>query len=71
MKDAVDPLLRDQQAGFRQNRSCIDQIAALRIIVEQSLEWNSSLYINFVDYEKAFDSVDRNTLWSCYVTMVC
>jgi len=23
------------------------------IIVEQSLEWNSPIYINFVDYEKA------------------
>ena len=63
IKTTVGPLLRDEQAGFRQNRSCVDQIATLRIIVEQSLEWNSSLYINFVDYEKAFDSVDRNTLW--------
>ncbi|VDO82439.1 unnamed protein product [Schistosoma margrebowiei] len=44
-------------------RSCTDQIATLRIIVEQSIEWNSSLYINFIDYEKAFDSVDRRTLW--------
>nr|KAG5693701.1 hypothetical protein BaRGS_008343 [Batillaria attramentaria] len=57
------PMLRDQQAGFRRNRSCADQIASLRIIVEQSLEWNSPLYINFIDYEKAFDSVDREALW--------
>ncbi|VDO92593.1 unnamed protein product [Schistosoma margrebowiei] len=63
MKDAVDAELRDQQAGFRKDRSCTDQIATLRIIVEQSVEWNSSLYINFIDYEKAFDSVDRRTLW--------
>ena len=28
--------------------------------MEQSLEWNSPLYINFIDYEKAFDS---ETLW--------
>ena len=63
MKVAVDPLLRDEQAGFRPNRSCADQIATLRIILEQSLEWNTPLYINFVDYEKAFDSVDRETLW--------
>ena len=63
MKDVVDPYLRDQQAGFRKDRSCTDQIASLRIILEQSLEWNSSLYINFVDYEKAFDSVDRKSLW--------
>ena len=29
------------------------------IIVEQSVEWQSSLYINFIDFEKAFDSVNR------------
>jgi hypothetical protein len=63
MKEAVDKHLRDQQAGFRKNRSCTDQIATLRIIIEQSLEWNSSLWVNFIDYEKAFDSVDRPTLW--------
>ena len=32
--------------------------------IEQSLEWNSPLYITFVDFEKAFDSVDRTTLWT-------
>ncbi|VDP52027.1 unnamed protein product [Schistosoma curassoni] len=50
IKDSVDAQLRDQQAGFRKDRSCTDQIATLRIIVEQSIEWNSSLYINFIDY---------------------
>ena len=63
MRDAVDVRLRDHQAGFRRDRSCTDQIATLRIIVEQSLEWNSSLYINFVDFLKAFDSLHRDTLW--------
>ena len=63
MKGEVDKTLREEQAGFRQDRSCTDQIATLRIIVEQSIEWNSSLYVNFVDYEKAFDSLDRETLW--------
>ncbi|KAK2193911.1 hypothetical protein NP493_6g07016 [Ridgeia piscesae] len=58
LKTGVDAKLRDHQAGFRK-----DQIATLRIIVEQSMEWDSSLYINFVDYEKAFDSLDRDTLW--------
>ena len=63
MKDEVDTQLRDQQAGFRKDRSCVDQIATLRIILEQSSEWNSPLYIHFVDFEKAFDSVDRDTIW--------
>ena len=37
MKDAVDAELRNHQAGFRKDRSCTDQIATLRIIVEQSV----------------------------------
>ncbi|VDP72059.1 unnamed protein product [Schistosoma mattheei] len=63
MKNCVDAQLRDQQAGFRKNRSCTYQVATLRIIVEQSIELNSSLHINFTDYEKAFDGVDRTTPW--------
>ena len=63
LREAVDEILRDNQARFRQSRSTSDQIATLRIIVEQSLEWRTPLYLKFIDYEKAFDSLDRNTLW--------
>ncbi len=63
MKKAVDLKLRDNQAGFRQNRSCADQIATLRIIIEQSLEFNSPLYSVFIDFQKAFDSLDRTVQW--------
>ncbi|VDP22818.1 unnamed protein product [Schistosoma margrebowiei] len=66
MKDCVDAQLRDQQTGFRKDRSCTKQIGTLRIIVEQSIEWNSSLYINFNDYEKVFGSVDRKTLYKLF-----
>ena len=38
-------------------------MATLRITVEQSIEWQSSLYINFIDFEKAFDSISREVLW--------
>ena len=40
-----------------------EQIFLLRNIIEQSIEWQSSIYINFVDFEKAFDSVHRESLW--------
>lgn len=63
MKMAIDRVMRDEQAGFRKDRFCIDQIATLRIIVEQTIEWSSSLYVLFVDFEKAFDSLDRKVLW--------
>ena len=38
LKVEVDDRLRDEQAGFRKERSCTDHIAIFRIIVEQSLE---------------------------------
>ena len=63
LKAVVDKGLRDEQAGFRKGRSCTDHIATLRIILEQSLEWNSPVYLTFVYFEKAFDSVDRDVLW--------
>ena len=63
VKNSVDKILREEQAGFRSGRSCTDQIFVLRTIVEQSLEWNSALYINFIDFEKAFDSIHHPSLW--------
>ena len=59
MKEAVDEVLRYEQVRVRKNRSCTDQIATLRIIVEQPIEWSSPLYLLFVEFEKAFDSLDR------------
>jgi hypothetical protein len=60
---AVDPLLRSEQAGFRKGRSCTDQIFTLRQIIEQSNEWNTTTYANFIDFAKAFDSINRPALW--------
>ena len=61
--EAVDVILRKEQAGFRKGRNCTEQIFALRNIIEQCTEWQRQLYINFVDFEKAFDSVHRDSLW--------
>jgi hypothetical protein len=63
IQKTVDTQLRREQAGFRQGRGCIDQIFALRNIIEQCTEWNASLVINFIDFKKAFDSIHRETLW--------
>jgi hypothetical protein len=62
-KEYVDPLFRNQQAGFRKGKSCTYQIATFRIILEQSREWNTPLYISFIDCEKAFENLDMQTLW--------
>ena len=59
----VDQHLREEQAGFRAGRGTTEQIFILRNILEQAIEWNSNLYTCFIDFEKAFDSVHRDTLW--------
>ena len=60
----MDKKLRNQQAGFRPGRSCIDHINTLRIIIEQSVEFNSPLYLLFIDFERAFDSLNRDVMWT-------
>lgn len=62
MVKAVDAKIRSEQAGFREGRSCTDQINTIRIIIEQSVEMNSPLYLLFIDFEKAFDSIDRECI---------
>ena len=60
---AVDEKLRLEQAGFRKGRGTIEQIYILRNIIEQSVEWQGSRYVNFVDFQKAFDSLARERIW--------
>jgi hypothetical protein len=55
--------LQKEQVGFRHNRSCIAQINTLRMIIEQSFEFQSPLYMLFVDYQRAFDSLSRTWIW--------
>ena len=63
LRAALDSHLREEQHGFRPGRSCSDLIFILRLMVEESREWNKKLYLLFIDFEKAFDSVDRDTSW--------
>ena len=62
----LEDLLRDNQCGFRRNRSCIDQLYALRTIIHKTLDYNIPLCINFVDYRAAFDSIRRDFIWKAF-----
>ena len=56
--------LPDVQAGFRKGRGTRDQIANIRwIIEEEAREFQKNIYFCFIDYTKAFDSVDHHKLW--------
>ena len=55
--------LPDIQAGFRKGRGTRDQIANVCWIMEKAREFQKNIYFYFIDYVKAFDSVDHNKLW--------
>ena len=48
------------QAGFRKSRGTRDQIANIRWIMGKTREYQKNIYFWFIDYAKAFDSVDHN-----------
>ena len=60
----VDPMLRNNQAGFRPGRSCAQQIHILRRIMEGFKEYQLPLIVTFVDFKKAFDSINRLMMFS-------
>ena len=52
----------DVQAGFRKGRETKDQIANIHGIIKKAREFQKNIYLCFIDYAKAFDCVDHNTL---------
>lgn len=53
-----------EQAGFRPHYSTIDHIHTLEQIIEKFKEFNQPLYLAFVDYSKAFDSIAHSSIWT-------
>ncbi|KAI3428391.1 hypothetical protein D9Q98_006771 [Chlorella vulgaris] len=52
------------QAGFRQGYRTVDNCFILRALAERARSRGVKLYLCAVDFEKAFDSVDRPLLWA-------
>ena len=63
IRRGIDSRLRKEQAGYRRGRGTTEQVFILRNIIEQVNEWQATLHLTFVDFEKAFDSVHRESLW--------
>ncbi|MBF2463452.1 reverse transcriptase family protein [Listeria welshimeri] len=54
----LDEYQPPEQAGFRKGYSTIDHIHTVRQIIQKTEEYNQPLCMAFVDYEKAFDSIE-------------
>lgn len=58
----LDGHLGEYQSGFRKGRSCSEQIFNLKSIIRHRLTNSKDIVVTFIDFKKAFDSVDRETL---------
>jgi hypothetical protein len=56
-------LLGEEQAGFREEHCTADHIFTLYAMVQKQLIRHRKLYVAFIDFKKAFDSVSRGKLW--------
>ncbi|EYC07358.1 hypothetical protein Y032_0071g614 [Ancylostoma ceylanicum] len=63
----LDEAQPQEQAGFRQGFSCMDNIQTVSRVIEVCREYRLPLVLTFVDYENAFDSVERNSILSASV----
>ena len=62
IRTAIDPHLRIAQNGFRPKRTTVGQILALRRLIEGVKEKNLPAVLTFIDFRKAFDSINRNKM---------
>ena len=52
-----------KQFGFQKGNSTVDCIFSFYSIISKTLHAGEKLYCVFIDYEKAFDKIDRTFLW--------
>ena len=63
IRPVIDRVLRPNQNGFRKDCSTSSHILALRRIVEELKNYKKEAVISFIDFRKAFDSINRNTMF--------
>ncbi|KAL1447535.1 hypothetical protein WDU94_013872, partial [Cyamophila willieti] len=67
----LEQYLEETQSGFRPSRSTVDMIFSSRQIIEKTLEQNTQMGVAFVDISKAFDSVNREALFTIMAQLNC
>ena len=65
MKPYVEAILAEEQAGFRPGRSTVEQVFALKFLIQHRFEKkDGKVFAVFIDYKKAFDRVWHDGLFT-------
>ena len=63
ISENIEPILRQNQNGFRKGRSTLPRILALRRIIEEICASSRNATLVFLDFSKAFDSFNRKIMF--------
>ena len=63
MEKILDANQPREQAGFRKGFATTDHLHSINQVIEKSNEFNLPLCIAYIDYEKAFDSVEHEVIF--------
>ena len=66
-----EQILPVAQCGFRPGRITVNMIFTVRQLQEKCNEQNKPLYLIFIDLTKAFDTVNREALWTVLQRIGC
>ena len=58
---------KTHQCGFRRNRSTVDHIFSIPQMLEKKWECNKDVCQLFIDFEKAYDSIKRESLYDILI----
>jgi len=64
LRSWIEEHMANEQARFRKDRSTVQQILALRLIAEKARRKGKKIFNCFVDFQKAFDSIDQTVAWA-------
>ena len=56
--------LTDYQTGFREKRSTVDHLTTITSLIENRKAAKQSSFVAFVDFSKAFDTINRDIIWT-------
>lgn len=64
-REKIKARISEEQFGFKEDSGCRNAIFVLRMLSERCIQMQRDLYVCFIDYEKAFDSVKHEDLMKC------
>ena len=63
MERVLDENQPKEQAGFRTGYSTVDHLQTINQLIEKCNEFKRPLCIGYIDYEKAFDSIEHKAIF--------